>query len=323
MPVHRDIAALRGNPALQHVAQARIEAALAEWREGCGFDGLERELECYAAGEALDALTGLAGLFDAEAALASRLVGELVRTLAAALRDAPLAQLSLRHALDDCAATLVLARSGAAALSLQVLDGATLATRPQATTAVFQPSQAVARVLRGSGAGRLVRIGTRELPTLTVTPLELQTGQTIHTDGQLETLLIDRIEQQLVLLKVQRRCVAAGPAREYDLASGALLRQAAGSPRDSRLELATALLARMGRPEAAPLLAKLAQEPGSAALRWHALRECLALDSGAGFAVLQTIAKAADDPLASPAAALRSQLIATHPQLQEAIPCPA
>lgn len=319
MRVHPDIAALRGNPALQQAAQARLEAALVEWRAACGVANLERELADFADGAAMG--EKLAALFGPDDDAASALVGTLVRELCSALAVQPLGHLSLRHALDDLAATLVLARSGAAALSLQVLDGAVLAERPLATTAVFQPAQSVARVLRGSGAARLVTDQGAGSPP-TITPLALQPGQVLRCDGLRETLLIDRIDHQLVMLKLQRRNLRAAPACEVDLASGALLRQAAGSPRDSRLELATALLGRMGRTDAAPLLAAIAREPDCPQLRWHALRECLALDSGAGFSVLAALAENKTDQLASPAAALRDQLLATHPQL-EAASCPA
>jgi hypothetical protein len=102
-----------------------------------------------------------------------------------------------------------------------------------------------------------------------------------------------------------------------------LLHQAAGSPRDSRLELTAALLGRMGRSDAAPMLAAMAEERVSAHLRWQALRECLGLDSAAGFATLTLLAGRDDDPLAGPAAALRSQLLETYPQLAGISPCPA
>lgn len=58
-------------------------------------------------------------------------------------------------------------------------------------------------------------------------------------------------------------------------------------------------------------------------LRWQALRECLGLDSGAGFAALTGIAQRSDDPLAAPAGALRAQLLEAYPQLAEVNICPA
>ena len=102
--------------------------------------------------------------------------------------------------------------------------------------------------------------------------------------------------------------------REFALADGALIHQAAGNPRDSRVEMMLALLGRMGRSDAAPLAAAIAREPGSAGMRWQALREALALDTLAG---MRALAALAADELHQPASALRAQLVTLHPQLAE------
>ena len=135
--------------------------------------------------------------------------------------------------------------------------------------------------------------------------------------------IYQRVPGALVLLRLQRGDGSSDPSCEYALDDGRLLHQAAASPRDSRLELAVSLLGRMGRSDAVPLLASMAEESGTPHLRWQALRECLALDSGAGFAALSTIARRSADPLAVPAGALRAQLLETYPQLAEVPICPA
>ena len=86
-----------------------------------------------------------------------------------------------------------------------------------------------------------------------------------------------------------------------------------------------ALLGRMGRADAAPVLAELALQQGEDSLRWQALRECLALDTAQGFAALLSLARNADDPLCAEAGALRVQLVEAHPQLLqlETMQCPA
>ena len=83
-----------------------------------------------------------------------------------------------------------------------------------------------------------------------------------------------------------------------------------------------ALLGRMGRREAAPTMAAMARESGSEALRWQALRECLALDTKEGFEALTDVARATGDPLAMPAGALRAQLVEAHPELLSLVPVP-
>ncbi len=320
MAVPPAIAALRSDRAPQRLAQDRLGLALANWRSSCALDELELQLGGFSEGADLNALPALAILFAADGNAAQRLIARLVRHSAAALAEHQLAHLPLRHGLDDLAATLILARSGTAALSLQALDAAGLARRPPQSSAVFQPVQSIARVIKGMGSARLVRRTTKRCA---VTPLDLCKGMVLRFDGSRETLLIDRIEGPLLLLKLQRQVPGSKAAAEYDLESGALVRQASGSARESRLELATALLGRMGRSDAVPALAAMAREPGSAQLRWHALRECLALDSRTGFAALLGIAASPTDSLAIPAQQLRDRLIASHPQFAKAIPCPA
>ena len=130
------------------------------------------------------------------------------------------------------------------------------------------------------------------------------------------------------------RCVLGdGPLESADalLERGKLIHRAAASPAQSRYELMIALLGRMGRADAAPLLASMALGPDPAPLRWQALRECLGLDTATGFAALSQLARRAGDPLAAPAGALRAQLRESYPQLAqiealeeaENIPCPA
>ena len=74
---------------------------------------------------------------------------------------------------------------------------------------------------------------------------------------------------------------------------------------------------------AAPLLAAMAQEQAGQSLRWQSLKECLGLDTAIGFSALSAIAADQDDALASPAGALKSQLLETYPVLQGLLECPA
>lgn len=104
--------------------------------------------------------------------------------------------------------------------------------------------------------------------------------------------------------------------REYALADGALLKQTAGEVRQSRHETMLALLGRMKRREAVPVMAAIACQSGADSLRWEALRESLALDTAQGFAALCALARSPLDPLAAPAGALRAQLVEAHPRLR-------
>jgi hypothetical protein len=261
--------------------------------------------------------------FDAGPA-ADLMARDFVQLVSAALCEHPLAQLGLRHFLDDRTATLLLARSGSATLTLQAIDGRAMAALPAPSTVIFTPNQSHERVLSGSGAANIIR-GT-ELPdcrmNLSRHGITLNPGLVLHRDGSREAMQFGAIPGCLLLLKLQRRMPGNQPAQEFDLTEGALVSQAAGNPRDSRIELAAALLGRMGRRDAAPFLAAIAEEQGGDSLRWQALRECLGLDSGTGFPSLCRIAADAADPLSAPAGALRAQLLEAWPQLSVIEPCP-
>ena len=277
----------------------------------------------YARGRPLAQLPPLARLFAPGNSAAYWLSGDLIGQLIAALAAAPWGQVPLRYKLDDVTATLVLASAGNAALVLQAIDGTGLQRRPPAITASFSPGETYDHVLAGTATARLIELRgeTDSKADLAVAPCHLAAGDIARRDGGRQSLLIDAAATTLVTLKLQRRPASGSVTREFHLADGALAHQAAGNPRDSRFELAAALLGRMGRSDAAPLLAAMAEEDGGQSLRWQALRECLGLDSGAGYAALCRIAARADDPLSAPAQALRQQLLAIHPQFAGAKPC--
>ncbi len=329
MLIRPELQALRGDFSPQRLAQNRLNEVTARWREHSGAAIAESELASYAAGAELEDLPVLAALFTPGDPSAAEFVAGLVAVQCAELAAAPLAQVTMRHYCDEVMASLVVARHGTATLVLQAIDGTGLARRPQPEAVSFSPSETWEQILTGSAEVEHVvlqaeRPGGAEL---TREPTQLLPGMVCHRLGAREAQLWRRVPGSLVTLKLQRRIGQGAIARQYRLSDGALIHQAAGTPRDSRLELTAALLGRMGRSDAAPLLAAMAEEEAATSLRWQALRECLALDAGAGFATLCRLATRADDPLAAPAGALRAQLLESYPQLSAhqdgTSPCPA
>lgn len=326
MIVRPELQALRGDDAPQRQAQAMVREVHEAWRAGPGGQA-EAELARFGAGAELDDLPLLSALFAPGDGSAEDFVGDLLARLLVLLAAEPLTQSPLRFSTDDAATTLVLARHGTATLTLHAIDGQALAHKPAPMSASFPAAETFEKILRGSGEAVRVVLNPGaagdDRVSLVQEPYAIEPGQVAHRIGPREARLLRRIDGCLVSLRLQRRCEAGQLAREYALTDGALLHQAAGCPRDSRLELAAALLGRMGRSDAAPLLAAMAEEQGSPALRWQALRECLALDTATGFATLCRVARGAGDPLAVPAGALRAQLLGTYPQLSGLCPCPA
>ena len=143
------------------------------------------------------------------------------------------------------------------------------------------------------------------------------------------TKRLERIAGRLVILRLAREAVYPRPSHEYRIADGALIHRASGDREESRKEIAIALLARMGRQDAAPVLARITRSSRSDHLRWQALRAALALDTACGFAQLAAIAEDRGDALREPARLLRDHLLASHPQLAKLEPrsdpglCPA
>jgi hypothetical protein len=315
VPIDPRLRALRSDAAPQHAAQARIGDTLAVWRTGRA--ALFEQLEDYGAGAPLETCPQLARLL-AQPARAAELAASLVRAFVPVLASQPLARMPFRQSAHGPNAQLVLGKTGRAVLAL----AARTPGRDKPEIAGFADSERIDLVLAGEGAGEIVV--RREGAALVREPVALVAGTSLMLDMANEALLVTEVRQGLVTLRLSRIAAEPRPSREYRIADGALLGQAAGDPRASRHEMMLGVLGRMGRADAVPLMAEIARE-GCEHLRWQALRECLALDTAIGFHTLVSIARDAADPLASPAGALRAQLLEAHPRLAalEDRPCPA
>ena len=325
MHIRPELAALRSDDAPQRRAQARLIAVVDDWRATPPVAAAAAELGSFAKGIPLDDLPLLSALFTAGDPSAQQFTSSLVALLVAELRDDPLGQVPLRHFSDGMLASLVLARQGRAALVLQAIDGAALAKKPDPLAVSFAATETWEHVLAGLATVERVRIA-EALPDRAVLrreSVDIAPGMVSRRFCASEAQVLRRVPGTLVALKLQRTLDPSQPTREYRLTDGALIHQAAGSPRESRLELTAALLGWMGRSDAAPLLAAMAEEQGGTGMRWQALRECLGLDSALGFATLRTIAQRAGDPLAAPAGALVAQLLEQYPELAGVARCPA
>lgn len=304
MHLHPTIAALRSDDAPQRQAQSELFAAVAQWREQEA--GVLAALERYGAGEDIGDCQALADLLS-KGARAAEFSGAFVRRTAQALVAAPLAHAPLRHFTDGSVSTLLLARAGRASLFLAAVNGTALAAQPRPRSVSYTASESREMILSGWARADLVSEHTEAL--------DLSPGTAIHRDCTRQALILREVEGTLVLLRLLRRHADPVPTREVDLATGAPIHQAAATAEDSRAELMIALLGRMGRSDATPVLAGIARSEASPDLRWQALRECLGLDTAAGFEALTALAHAADDPLTIPAGALRAQLVESHPEL--------
>ena len=317
MRIDPAIAALRRDRALQRRAQARMAAACDAWRAAPGVHEVLAAFERYGQGAPLADCPALQAVFT-DRETAPRVVAALTGEFCCALGEEPFGHPPLRHGYDRGTATLLLARRGRAQFVLH-------ASEPDARrfdTVTFSDAERFEAVLAGEARGRTVRRKGR-FGRFAEQPLVLGAGARLEFDMREEAPQVLAIDRRLVALRLHRTAPNPAPTREYDLATGALLRQSAGGIRMSRHEIMLALLGRMRRADAAPVMAAIACEPGDASLRWQALRECLALDTGAGFAALRDLAHTEGDPLAAQARALQARLVEAHPVLRtfEAASC--
>lgn len=322
---HPDLRALRGDPALQRKAQDRLFAAVGAWQERDPAAEVLAEVKAFARARSLAECTALSALFEDGGMAAIEFASGFVEEVARTLSEAPLAQVPLRHFTDGSLSTLVLAREGPVTLTLVCTTAERLRGLAESETAQFPATECWEVFVAGRGRAELIE--RRPAPggshSIRRTPLSIEPGRTVCRDAQRQALHLLACDGNLVSLRLQRRKAGFAATDEIGLRDGAIVRRSAGDPLESRVELAMAILGRMGRADAAPHMAAIARESGSQALRWQALRECLSLDTLAGFTVLTEIARSPSDELAPAAGALRSQLVEAHPELDEVVPCPA
>ena len=322
MHVHPEIAALRTDRGPQRQAQSAMQLACEAWRAEPGAAEMVRELEAFGAGASLENCEQLDAVFTGSGE-AERLCGLLSQHFCAAIADNPFGQPPFRNGFDGFAASMLLARSDRAQLLIQSREPASF----EHDAYLFNDMLRYDAVVGGRAKARIVRIiqAAERSAQFAEERITLEPGCRFAFDLASEMLAVEHVERRLITLRLVRTPANPRPTREYDAASGELLQQCAGSLATSRQEAIIALLGRMGRIDAAPAVAKVALGEGDLSLRWQALRECLALDSGEGFRALGEMARRAGDPLAASAGALRAQLAETYPEfLQvEGEQCPA
>ena len=323
MQLHDQIAALvRGEPLPRGEAMAD---ALAPWRAGRAGRVLADLDRMNAGAEAADC-PDLMALFAPGGETGRGFVVDLISAIAGGFAAQPLSRLPLGNTATPGLGVLFFGRIGGAVLAISVFDGAHWRGDAPGHITAFQPTTIDEVVIAGTGCGTLVSIVGEDGPgavTLARRAVTLTPGTVITRDNRREELVLHRFAGQMVTLRLQRTSPGDGLVRDIDLDTGRVVHLSSADPGESRRQLMIALLGHMGRTTSAPVLAGLAgRVSASPGLRWQALRECLGLDTAAGFAALCAMAGDAADPLAGAAGALRAQLVEDHPVL-EAIVCPA
>ncbi|MDE1467841.1 hypothetical protein [Aurantiacibacter sp. D1-12] len=316
------IAALRSDRSPQRQAQGAIAQAHLAWLAESGVRDLMADLKRYGAGAPLENCFVLETLFTGTGE-AERVLDLLQAHYCSAIRANPIAHPPFRNGFDGRASSLQLARVGRAQLMLQAREPGEFTSESYG----FSDGTRFEAVVAGKAEARIIRAhrfgdSAMQFETQRVS---MNGGERLTLDLSSEALVIDKVEQRLVILRLIRTAAEPEPTREYCAQSRELLHQSAGLISTSRQEAIIALLGRMGRTDAAPEMARIALAESDLSLRWQALRECLALDSEVGFCTLARIARDGQDPLSAAAGALRAQLLEQYPEFAqvEAQQCPA
>jgi hypothetical protein len=329
MIVHEpSLAAWLGDKAEQCASAARIEAASRRLRGMPFIREIEDRLE-VAQTEGPEAILALvlraldAEGGDAPAALLRALVGE-------ASAD-PFFRPPFRALTTAVQRGLLLVNRPGLMVQIALIDAEGLAAkrhyRTEGSSVTFGGEQTLFRFLSAGGAtlafwevapaeasfggaGNRCRLTSRR---------RVEDGETFILDGRRETFIVEHAPGDILFLQAATRKGAAPLAVEYD--SRTLEPIAASSTDDvgSRVQMMLSLLRVLERTDAAPIFAESARN-GPFHLRWHAMREFLALDAGAALPHLRAMAAADSHPEVREAA--RSALAAFF-EPQECEPCPA
>jgi hypothetical protein len=179
----------------------------------------------------------------------------------------------------------------------------------------------LSRLLAPSRAA--AEIVTLAEPVARHAPAPIVPGEVLALDEARQALWFAPAPEPLSLLRIQLRRDDPPPARMVDLDSGTVDRLTAGDDRAARTLMMLTLLRTLGAREAIGEALAAAVTLDDGALRWAAVRECLALDTAASWPMLCALALCDPDP-GFRAAAARTRLdIARRTAGQEQASCPA
>ena len=317
MHIHPDLRRLKSDPVLQRQAQVAVEQARNAWLQRPDVASVLEDLSAYGAEESLFDCLALETLM-VSPDKARTIIEALMHGMGNVLREYLVAQIPFRHQYSGGISVLQLAESGSAVLSLVTHEALPKARQQTAQSICFSSGERHECYLSGEAKADIFEILADEgdKVSLDLVQQDISAGGCLSLTGARKARLIHSITGSLTMLRLGRKPARPEPTREFRIADGALLHRASGDRRESREEMAMALLGQMGRTDAVPAIETMTKA-GSEHIRWQALRECLALDTRAGFAALTQIACDSDDTLCGNAGTLRAQLLEAHPQLTQ------
>ena len=315
MIVHPSIAKLRGDRAAQHRSRSRMQAAVMQWQNSAIATALSDALQRYSGGADLkDCHALFQAMHDVSAA--RTFIDTWQKSFASALKDEPLAEMPFRNRVQGSIATIQLLCQDTATLSLcAVPRGETLSGQD---TILFSGRETSELIVDGSATGTLHRLSeASDTANLTNSGAAWQAGDTIQSTPTSGRSIL-HVEHSLLILQASRSPNCPQAAREFNVRDGRHSRSASGDEWVSRKFMALGVLGALRRNSAADEMGHVALDASlDRDLRWEAVRQLLALDTGTGMRLLGELRTKIQDPLCEPAANLASQLVTNHPQLAQ------
>ncbi len=294
---------------------AALKQVAEEWRARPVTRSVAQDLKRYGAGVDVRDCANLHALVN-DLAKAQAFTLSLIQTILPALRAHALGEAPFRFKNSQGLATLQLMESGGATVSLAAYEP--LASEETPSSALFSDREVHEIALGGEALVAQHRFGAGG--TLSSEPMPWFAGHTSAQAAQTEARQVLRVERTLLLLQLIREPERPAPTRLVDLSSGETLRIASGDKSASQAVMALSVLGALGECGALEIMEKTAlnarENPD---VRWEAARQCLALDAARGLALLVKLAGYAADPLAKPAASLKTQLLSAQPELRALI----
>lgn len=307
---------LRKDAAWRNRLKSLSQTTRQDWAARPSTKILLSELERFGEGQDFTSCDELRNLFT-DYDKAKGLIREWSACLTAMLGHEPLAQPDFGHQKSGGIASMRLATSGRAELSVVSFEPAEGEAAAIETMRFFD-CERYEIILAGAADALFAQVEPSAVGADLVHSRRKRVveGQFYQSPKRpvLGSRVFTEIRDRVVILRLVRQPVNPKPTRAIRLSDGTTVGQSCGDKRASCQEVMLTVLGRMGRKDAVPAMAQLARS-GSDHLRWEAIRQCLALDVAQGFSLLCETAKSPDDPLASHAGTLRAQLLEAHPQL--------
>jgi hypothetical protein len=133
----------------------------------------------------------------------------------------------------------------------------------------------------------------------------IEDGEELLVDGRYQSVIVDHASSDIVYLQATVRCGAAPLSVEYDSGTRSIIGASSTDEASSRLQMMVSMLRAMERDDALPLIMEALGSPHFY-VRWHIMRELLAMDADAALPGLRRMAE--DDPHPEVRAAARQTL---------------